>query len=500
MVRRNLQKEVSCCNSMIKCFCAVFGVLFLMWFDNEMTELFGILYLNRFIIILIHIYLFNVLYALLRDFQFLENNRIYLTEEEMMFYRIPYFTYSFSLYEPQQMNSISKLNRLESSEEMKGKVNCFEYLMDVTEHDIRPKLRKPLLDRSSAPTMRRMMIKEKTVQQIGSRIEKKNEQLSTSYFLTSNYPLDEREEKLELYDQQRLNIRQWLSKTIFHPLIRNVDLMNQRLSEMNHPIRIGEDDVSKLKQFLNDLKSQGISAINPTGNSTTAQIDCHSWTMTTLSIIINYFDLSTCQKYLLDRYRALSSGSSLIQFSFDSNENDHYLPSDSSIIMHSFLTYMDCLSNKTQHYHSNSPFSEHYFLKLKGKKNNSQQTRNEGKQKKFQMSSSFCSGGCNYRSSYDKKNQSIDTNVNSTKEINSKSGKSATLKIMELSSSNYTIQLNGNNMMTVLNDKNNVFDTIITFIWMVHTHLDDKILNTLSLNSDGVNLLCVLTMERNDLF
>ncbi|KAM6095832.1 transmembrane protein 209-like [Chlamydotis macqueenii] len=128
-------------------------------------------------------------------------------------------------------------------------------------------------------------------------------------------------------DSWTIKFRNWISETILVPLVQEIESVNSRLRRMGAPeLQIGVASIRTLKEAAL-FKAQ---------------------LFPTLKTVVRYLDLTPNQTYLVQRIKALSQERYLSSFQwnrggdFKGRRWDSSLPTDSSIIMHLFSTYLDC--------------------------------------------------------------------------------------------------------------------------------------------------------------
>ncbi|MEN2497639.1 MAG: hypothetical protein MHMPM18_002003 [Marteilia pararefringens] len=157
----------------------------------------------------------------------------------------------------------------------------------------------------------------------------------------------------ELTDSEKnrfiINTRKWISHTILEKLVSEIDNVNKYFRKIGmFEYLIGEASCSTLSWFL-------------AKNSTIPELS-------NLKTILLFLDISNNQRYLVHRLNELITDVSLSKYihsagsrSLNNNWNSD-LPSDSKIVMHLFLTYLDTHYPKTVH-NDQRPFSKQYFIK-----------------------------------------------------------------------------------------------------------------------------------------
>ncbi|KFV09731.1 Transmembrane protein 209 [Pterocles gutturalis] len=148
-------------------------------------------------------------------------------------------------------------------------------------------------------------------------------------------------------DSWTAKFRNWISDTILVPLVQEIESVSTQLRRMGCPeLQIGEASISSLKQAAL-VKAPLIP---------------------TLNTIVQYLDLTPSQEYLVERIRELSQGGCMSSFQwngggdFKGRKWDTDLPTDSSIIMHVFCTYLDSRLPPHPKYPDGKTFtSQHFF-------------------------------------------------------------------------------------------------------------------------------------------
>jgi len=148
------------------------------------------------------------------------------------------------------------------------------------------------------------------------------------------------------------NIRKWLAQTVLEPLVREINNINSRLTQMGSPeLHIGTISHSSL-QNLGTTKYQHLPS---------------------LPSIIPYLMVSTNQEYLVNRLKELATGGCLRLYRWDTGGTykgkawNSDLPSDAQIISHLFCAYMDTHLPSNPRYPEGKSFTGLHFLKTPSK-------------------------------------------------------------------------------------------------------------------------------------
>lgn len=155
----------------------------------------------------------------------------------------------------------------------------------------------------------------------------------------------------ETLTQWNSNIRKWLSQTILDCLSKEID----------------EIDSSLLKHGVSDVQMGyvGLDRLRQT-----AQSNMILQLIPNLSILVPFLEVTTNQEYLVNRIRQLARGGCMSDFKwkgggrYNDKEWNTTLPSDSQILMHFFITYMDTQLLPVPNHPEIKPFSGHYYIKL----------------------------------------------------------------------------------------------------------------------------------------
>ncbi|NXP05926.1 TM209 protein, partial [Thinocorus orbignyianus] len=157
---------------------------------------------------------------------------------------------------------------------------------------------------------------------------------------------------LDHMDSWTAKFRNWINETILVPLVQEIDSVSTQLRRMGSPeLQIGEASISSLKQAAL-VKAPLIP---------------------TLNTIVQYLDLTPNQEYLVERIKELSQGGCMSSFrwnrggDFKGRKWDTDLPTDSSIIMHVFCTYLDSRLPTHPKYPDGKTFTSQHFIQTPDK-------------------------------------------------------------------------------------------------------------------------------------
>ncbi|KAM4671885.1 transmembrane protein 209 isoform 2-T2 [Amazona ochrocephala] len=157
---------------------------------------------------------------------------------------------------------------------------------------------------------------------------------------------------LDHMDSWTAKFRNWINETILVPLVQEIDSVSTQLRRMGCPeLQIGEASISSLKQAAL-VKAPLIP---------------------TLNTIVQYLDLTPNQEYLVERIKELSQGGCMSSFrwnrggDFRGRKWDTDLPTDSSIIMHVFCTYLDSRLPPHPKYPDGKTFTSQHFVQTPDK-------------------------------------------------------------------------------------------------------------------------------------
>ncbi|NXI37924.1 TM209 protein, partial [Galbula dea] len=157
---------------------------------------------------------------------------------------------------------------------------------------------------------------------------------------------------LDHMDSWTAKFRNWINETILVPLVQEVESVSTQLRRMGCPeLQIGEASISSLKQAAL-VKAPLIP---------------------TLNALVQYLDLTPNQEYLVERIKELSQGGCMSSFhwnrggDFKGRKWDTDLPTDSSIIMHVFCTYLDSRLPPHPKYPDGKTFTSQHFVQTPDK-------------------------------------------------------------------------------------------------------------------------------------
>ncbi|KFV15235.1 Transmembrane protein 209, partial [Tauraco erythrolophus] len=157
---------------------------------------------------------------------------------------------------------------------------------------------------------------------------------------------------LDHLDSWTAKFRNWINETILVPLVQEIESVSTQLRRMGCPeLQIGEASISSLKQTA-FVKAPLIP---------------------TLNTIVQYLDLTPNQEYLVERIKELSQGGCMSSFQwngggdFKGRKWDTDLPTDSSIIMHVFCTYLDSRLPPHPRYPDGKTFTSQHFVQTPDK-------------------------------------------------------------------------------------------------------------------------------------
>ncbi|XP_064512915.1 transmembrane protein 209 isoform X2 [Pseudopipra pipra] len=152
---------------------------------------------------------------------------------------------------------------------------------------------------------------------------------------------------LDHMDSWTAKFRNWINDTILVPLVEEMESVSTQLRRMGCPeLQIGEASISSLKQAAL-VKAPLIP---------------------TLNALVQYLDLTPNQEYLVERIRELSQGGCMSSFrwngggDFKGRKWDTDLPTDSSILMHVFCTYLDSRLPPHPKYPDGKTFTSQHFI------------------------------------------------------------------------------------------------------------------------------------------
>ncbi|NXO03671.1 TM209 protein, partial [Rhinopomastus cyanomelas] len=152
---------------------------------------------------------------------------------------------------------------------------------------------------------------------------------------------------LEHVDSWTAKFRNWINETILVRLVQEIESVSAQLRRMGCPEwQIGEASISSLKQAAL-VKAPLIP---------------------TLNALVQYLDLTPNQEYLVERIRELAQGGCMSSFrwnrggDFKGRRWDTDLPTDCSIIMHVFCTYLDSRLPAHPKYPDGKTFTSQHFV------------------------------------------------------------------------------------------------------------------------------------------
>uniref|UniRef100_A0A8D0EHW6 Transmembrane protein 209 n=1 Tax=Strix occidentalis caurina TaxID=311401 RepID=A0A8D0EHW6_STROC len=157
---------------------------------------------------------------------------------------------------------------------------------------------------------------------------------------------------LDHMDSWTAKFRNWINETILVPLVQEIESVSTQLRRMGCPeLQIGEASISSLKQAAL-VKAPLIP---------------------TLNALVQYLDLTPNQEYLVERIKELSQGGCMSSFRW--NRGGEFkgrkwytdLPTDSSIIMHVFCTYLDSRLPPHPKYPDGKTFTSQHFIQTPDK-------------------------------------------------------------------------------------------------------------------------------------
>ncbi|XP_074725736.1 transmembrane protein 209-like [Strix uralensis] len=157
---------------------------------------------------------------------------------------------------------------------------------------------------------------------------------------------------LDHMDSWTAKFRNWINETILVPLVQEIESVSTQLRRMGCPeLQIGEASISSLKQAAL-VKAPLIP---------------------TLNALVQYLDLTPNQEYLVERIKELSQGGCMSSFRW--NRGGEFkgrkwytdLPTDSSIVMHVFCTYLDSRLPPHPKYPDGKTFTSQHFIQTPDK-------------------------------------------------------------------------------------------------------------------------------------
>ena len=245
--------------------------------------------------------------------------------------------------------------------------------------------------------------------------------------------------------------------TILKPIIKEIHSINDQIVKLgNHEIKIGQASVSQINIFV-QLNS---SALSPK-------------LLRSIPILIPYLELTKRQEYLIQRLNELAINGCISGYHwnngglYNNKEWIDFLPTDASLLMHTFCTYMD--SRLLPRYPNLKPFTTQYFYKEQNKKIDSSSII-ESKQEPA-------------KSSQQQSQQLIQVKQEFS---------NMKLYIDEFRSDPpcYRVVFN-KDVFEVIQGRNNLFDSILCFLHIAKQELN-SMLGAVDLGPSGVNLMSVI--------
>ena len=142
------------------------------------------------------------------------------------------------------------------------------------------------------------------------------------------------------------NCKQWISMTILHLIIKEIDRNNKILLDIGSAeYQIGLISMSMLRQLAINRQDQ----------------------LSNLPLLIPYLSLHPNHDYLVTRIRDLARGSDISYYRWNSGgaykgkKWDSSFPTDAQILMHLFCTYMDSMIPPTLSIADTHPFTSRFF-------------------------------------------------------------------------------------------------------------------------------------------
>ncbi|XP_060533654.1 transmembrane protein 209 [Cylas formicarius] len=146
------------------------------------------------------------------------------------------------------------------------------------------------------------------------------------------------------------NLRRWISQTIIERLVKEFDVINDSLEKHGMTdIRVGSVGLDRLRK--------------------TSQMIQITQFIPSLTTIIPFLEVHANQDYLEKRIRELAKGGCMSEFkwnrggSYNGKEWDDSLPTDCSVIMHLFASYLDTQLMPSPNMPDTKAFSGHYYVK-----------------------------------------------------------------------------------------------------------------------------------------
>ena len=142
------------------------------------------------------------------------------------------------------------------------------------------------------------------------------------------------------------NCKQWISMTILHKIIKEIDRNNKILLDLgSSECQIGQISMSMLRQLSINRQDQ----------------------LSNLPLLLPYLSLHPNHDYLVSRIRDLSRGSDISYYRWNSGgmyrgkKWNSSFPTDAQILMHLFCTYMDSMVPPTLSIADTHPFTSRFF-------------------------------------------------------------------------------------------------------------------------------------------
>ena len=269
-------------------------------------------------------------------------------------------------------------------------------------------------------------------------------------------------------DIERENLRKWISLTILKPIIKEINSINDQIAKLgNNEMKIGQASVSQLNSLAVSSKL-----------------------LRSLPILIPYLEVTKRQEYLIQRLNELAINGCISGYHwnngglYNNKEWIDYLPTDASLLMHIFCTYMD--SRLLPRYPNLKPFTTQYFYREPNKKSNDLNSVIKSQSLIEYQQFQEVLGSSQQKNSQQQQQQS--TNVVQVKqEFNNMK-----LYIHEFKSDPpcYRIVFNKDSF-DIHHGRNNLFDSILCFLHLAKEELNGT-LGAVDLGSSGVNLLSVI--------
>lgn len=227
--------------------------------------------------------------------------------------------------------------------------------------------------------------------------------------------------------QWTANLRMWISKTILLRLVKEIEAVDEALQRHGlADVRVGSVGLERMKK--------------------TAQILQVAQNIPTLVSLVPFLELTSNQEYLVTRIKELAKGGCMSEFRWNSGGSLHgkdweeHLPTDSSIVMHLFATYLDSQLPPLPQNPDGRPFTSMHFVKTP-----------------------------------DKPPQGVNTRA---------------IYQVQMNPPHYVL-LEGEDTLEVAKGRNNLFHTLLLFLHLVNTK-EHGMLGRVNLGPSGVNLLWVI--------